>query len=223
MRYLSLVCTVGLSALLLHTAAMAADDIESPTFEVTLSDDAAELRRYEPMIAAEVRVVAEDVDAAGSMGFMPLANYIFGSNRPGEKVEMTAPVTSAPVTERGSLRGGDGEKIDMTAPVTTAPDDNGMYAVRFMMPSKWTMESLPAPTDDRVTLIQVPERYVVVSGFTGAKEEASIESAEQAINQFIDSNGLSRIGNFTLAGYSAPTVPDAQKKWEVHLEVQPPS
>jgi len=217
------ICVIAVSATLSHTAAMAADDIESPAFEVTLSDEAAELRRYAPMIAAEVSVVADDIDAAGSMGFMPLANYIFGNNRPGETVEMTAPVTTTPVIERDTLQGGDGEKIAMTAPVTTAPDDEGMYAVRFMMPSKWTMETLPAPADDRVALVEVPERHVVVYGFYGAKEMASINAAEQAINQFVVSNELSPIGEFTLAGYSAPSVPDAQKKWEVHLEVQPPN
>lgn len=216
-------CAVALSASLFHGAATAAPDIESPRFDVTMAGDNAELRRYAPMIAAEVRVVADDMDSAGSMGFMPLANYIFGSNRPGEKVAMTAPVTTSPVTERGSMRGGEGEKIAMTAPVTTAPEEDGIYAVRFMMPSKWTMDTLPAPADDRVALIEVPERHVVVSGFTGPKEESAIAAAEQAIDRFVAANGLSPMGDFTLAGYSAPSVPDAEKKWEVHLEVQPPS
>lgn len=204
-------------------AAMAADEIEGPTFDVTLTGEAAELRHYAPMIVAEVRVAAEDTDAAASIGFMPLANYIFGDNRPGEKIEMTAPVTTAPVTDRGTLRGGQGEKISMTAPVTTAPFDDGVYAVRFMMPSKWTMDTLPAPTDDRVALFKLPERYVVVAGFTGPKAQASIDAAERAIDEFIAANGLSPASPFTLAGYSAPSVPDAQKKWEVHREVEAPN
>ncbi len=202
---------------------MAADEIEGPKFEVTLSGEAAELRRYAPMIAAEVRVAADDTDAAGSMGFMPLANYIFGNNRPGERIEMTAPVTTAPVADRGSLRGGEGDKIAMTAPVTTAPSDDGVFTVRFTMPSKWTMDTLPAPADDRVVLVQVPERYVVVAGFTGPKAQASIDAAERAIGEFVAVNGLSPAGPFALAGYSAPSVPDAEKKWEVHREVKPPS
>lgn len=222
-KFLLMIGLIAISTSLSYNAALANGDIESPAFEVTISGNAVELRRYEPMIAAEVRVVAEDVDNAGSMGFMPLANYIFGNNRPGEKVAMTAPVTTAPVMERDSLRGGEGEKIAMTAPVTTVPDDEGTYAVRFMMPSKWTMETLPAPADDRVSLVQVPQRFVVVSGFIGPKERASIDAAEQAISDFVASNGLSPTGEFTLAGYSAPNVPDAQKKWEVHLAVEPPS
>lgn len=216
-------CAVVFVASLSTTMSFAADTIESPKFVVTLSDDTAELRRYSPMIAAEVRVAADDFDSAGSMGFMPLANYIFGNNNPGAQVDMTAPVTTSLVTSREGMRGGDGAKISMTAPVTSEPTQEGVYAVRFMMPSKWTMETLPAPADDRVALIDVPEQYVVVAGFTGPKEQASIDAAEKAILAFVAANELSAVGSTTLAGYSAPSVPDAQKKWEVHLRVDPPS
>lgn len=217
----ALIC--GIALFVAGSPVLAADEIENPKFEVVLSVDATELRRYAPMIAAEVRVVAGDIDTAGSMGFMPLANYIFGNNRPGETIEMTVPVTSAPVTERDGLRVGDGDKIAMTAPVTTAPSDVGEFTVRFMMPSRWNMETLPAPDDDRVVLVPVPERYVVVSGFVGPKAQASIDEAERDIESFMAANGLVPTGPFTLAGYSAPSVPDPQKKWEVHLEVDPPS
>lgn len=222
-RLIPSIVAVALTAAVPQTAANAADDIETPAYEVVMEGAEAELRRYAPMIAAEVRVVAGDTDAAGSMGFMPLANYIFGNNRPGEKVATTAPVTTAPVTARDSLQGGDGDKIAMTAPVTTAPEADGQYAVRFMMPSEWTMDTLPAPADDRVALVEVPERFVVVSGFTGAKEDASIEAAEAAVSDFVAANDLVPAGEFTLAGYSAPRVPDAQKKWEVHLTVDAPN
>ena len=222
MKTTALLATAAIAILITMGAAKAADDIETPKHEVVLAGEAAELRRYAPMIAAEVRVAAQDTDMAGSMGFMPLANYIFGNNLPGEEIAMTAPVTTAPVTERGTLSGGDGDKIAMTAPVTTAPSDDGAYAVRFMMPSEWTMDTLPAPADDRVALVQVPERHVVVAGFVGPKEQSSIDGAERAIGAFVAANGLTPLGPFTLAGYDAPRVPDPQKKWEVHLEVDAP-
>ncbi|MEO9824334.1 MAG: heme-binding protein [Paracoccaceae bacterium] len=222
MTKITLICAFALATTLTQGTAMAADNIETPKFEVTLKDETAQLRRYAPMIAAEVRVAASDVDTAGSMGFMPLANYIFGNNRPGEKIAMTAPVTTAPVTDRGSLQGGDGDKIAMTAPVTTAPSEDGVYTVQFMMPPKWTMDTLPAPEDDRVSLLEVPERHVVVSGFTGPKEQSAIEAAERVISAFIAANDLTPKGAFTLAGYSAPRVPDPEKKWEVHMEVETP-
>ena len=217
-----LMTTLTLTATLAQAPAMAADDIESPKFEVALTGDAAELRRYAPMIAAEVRVEADDLDSAGSMGFMPLANYIFGNNKPGERIQMTAPVTAALVTSRDSLSAGAGEKIAMTAPVTTEPVRKGVYAVRFMMPSKWTMDTLPAPDDARVSLIETPETYFVAAGFMGAKDQAAIDAAEAAIRAFVAENGLTPAGETTLAGYSSPFTPVAQRKWEVLLKVDAP-
>lgn len=222
MKYATLFGIAAMTITATTTSLSAAEDIESPKFEVAISGEGAELRRYAPMIAAEVQVAADDVDAAGSMGFMPLANYIFGNNLPGETIDMTAPVTTAPVSERGSMTGGDGDKIAMTAPVTTSPTEDGLFTVRFMMPSKWTMDTLPAPADERVALVPVPERHIAVAGFTGAKEAASIKAAERAIEDFVSANNLVPTGEFTLAGYSAPFVPDPQKKWEVHLEVKAP-
>ena len=223
MKFKMMLCAVALATTTTVGPALAFDDIETPEFEVTSSDGGVELRRYAPMIAAEVKVAASDVDSAGSMGFMPLANYIFGANRPGEKIAMTAPVTTAPVSERGDLRGGEGEKIAMTAPVTTSPAEDGVFTVQFMMPSKWTMETLPAPADERVSLQQVPERHVVVAGFMGPKEQVAIDAAESAIAAFVAAKNLSATGEYTLAGYSAPNVPNPQKKWEVHLEVLAPN
>ena len=221
-KFYCLVVLVVISSTTTPTAVNAAEDIETPTFEVTLSGEFAELRRYSPMIVAEARVIADDIDDAGSLGFMPLANYIFGNNSPGEKIESTAPVASDPVMDHEGLKGGDGDKIAMTAPVTTAPDQDGQYTVRFMMPSKWTMETLPAPIDKRVTLTNVPERFMVVSGFTGPKLKTSIDATKKVISDFVESNSLSPVGDYLLAGYSAPRVPDEQKKWEVHLMVKPP-
>ena len=220
MKLASILLTFGaLSA----PIAMAADSIESPKFEVVVFGEAAELRRYDPFIAAEVLVHADGIDAAGSMGFMPLANYIFGANRPGERVDAASVETASPVTERGALNGGDGDKIAMTAPVTTTPTTEGTYTVRFMMPSKWTMETLPAPADERIALVARAESYVVVAGFTGPKEQASIDAAERAARDFVVANELTPIGSAALAGYSAPSVPDPQKKWEVHVVVEPPA
>ena len=157
MKYATLFGIAAMTVTATPTSLSAAEDIESPKIEVAISGEGAELRRYAPMIAAEVQVAADDVDAAGSMGLMPLANYIFGNNLPGETIDMTAPVTTAPVSERGSMGGGDGDKIAMTAPVPTSPTEDGLFTVRFMMPSKWTLDTLPAPADERVALVPVPE------------------------------------------------------------------
>ena len=113
--------------------------IEEPRYEVLAKDGPFELRQYAPTIVAEVTVPG-DRDAAVNAGFKALAGYIFGANVPKQKIEMTAPVTQEP-----------GEKIAMTAPVTQQAK-GGEWIVRFVMPSSWTMKTLPKPVDPRVRL-----------------------------------------------------------------------
>lgn len=69
---------------------------------------------------------------------------------------MTAPVAQ----QRGTT-------IAMTAPVAQSAGSPGEWTIRFLMPSKWTMDSLPTPNDERVRLTVTPPATVAVLSFTG--------------------------------------------------------
>jgi len=118
-----------------------------------------ELRRYDARIAAETTVAANEDDAR-SEGFRLLAGYIFGKNHRDDSIAMTAPVAQSKA----------GQKIAMTAPVVQsaeATDVGECWVIRFFMPSKWTMETLPKPNDDRVRLTEVPAETFAVLNFSG--------------------------------------------------------
>lgn len=120
--------------------------------------DNIELRRHEPVVVAETTVQAANRDAASSMGFRPLAAFIFGKIRPSAEIAMTAPVTTSP-ENRG--------KIAMTAPVTTRSGSSDMrdeqrdYTVRFIMPAKYTLDTLPKPVDPAIRIVPMPARKLV--------------------------------------------------------------
>jgi len=59
-----------------------------------------------------------------------------------------------------------GEKIDMTAPVGQG-NIHGKWAVSFMMPASYTMETLPVPDDPNISLRRVPARTVAVVRYSG--------------------------------------------------------
>jgi hypothetical protein len=203
------------------SAVHAAGGIETPTYEVVASEPAQgapgetiELRRYEPMIVAEVTVTADSRDAASSKGFRPLADFIFGANDPGTSLAMTAPVTTAPA------EGDEGERIDMTAPVSSAPaGEGGRYTVRFMMPSEYTMATLPAPLDPDVRINEVPARTLVALRFVGERSAERVAAAEAAVSGYVEAAGLSPTGPFATAGYDGPDTPVPEKRWEVQRPV----
>ena len=121
------------SGLALSEVALA--QIEEPAFKLVAKDGAFEVRDYAPMIVAEVEVSGERQQAIGQ-GFRIIADYIFGKNRARKSIAMTAPVVQQ-----------SSEKIAMTAPVTQEGTGNRWH-VRFVMPSGYTMMTLPEPEDD---------------------------------------------------------------------------
>ena len=134
---------------------------EEPHYVGTRVSDRVELRRYGPRIAAETTVAADE-DRARNIGFRRLAKYIFGANHRDQQISMTAPV--AQQSDRG------GDEIAMTAPVSQARTADDRWTIRFFMPSKWTMDTLPTPDDDDVALVTVPGETVAVLRFTGDQQ-----------------------------------------------------
>lgn len=223
MPHLTRTAFLGLAAtMMIAGPSLGAEGIETPNYEVLASEttgavpyETIELRRYGPMIVAEVTVMASNRDEASSKGFRPLADYIFGRNAPGGTISMTAPVTTTPATS------GEGEKIAMTAPVTTAAteSDDGHYTVRFMMPSKYTMETLPEPLDPEVRLSRIPARILVALRFVGERSPERVAAAEKAILTYLEETGLEPSGPFVTAGYDGPDTPISEKRWEVQRPV----
>ena len=166
---------------------------EEPAFNVAIHEGDFEVRDYPALIVAEVSVSGSR-DEASNAGFRLLAAYIFGGNTRRQTVAMTAPV----VQERATS-----ENIAMTAPVTQAGAD-GAWVVRFTMPSKYTLETLPAPNDARVRLVPVPaQRYAVVR-FSGVARPDEVERRTGALNIFMERQQLRAAGPPSLARYDPP-------------------
>ena len=89
----------------------------------------------------------------------------------------------------GTRKDAAGEKIAMTAPVVTvddAPSAAGAqsYTMQFIMPSKYTsVESLPRPTDERVQLVQLPQRVLAVRQFGGRATEEGVARQAAALRE----------------------------------------
>ncbi|WP_198370915.1 SOUL family heme-binding protein [Roseomonas rosulenta] len=127
---------------------------EEPRFEVVETIGDVEIRRYAPRIAAQTTVAGTE-EAARNEGFRRLAGYIFGANARRDRIAMTAPVAQSR-----------GERIAMTAPVAQAGDAAG-WTIRFFMPARYALDTLPVPEDTRVTLVTIPAETVAVLRFAG--------------------------------------------------------
>lgn len=199
----------GIVALLAMAAAAAGpimSRVEQPAYKVTLSEGPIEIRNYGPMIAAEVEVKGER-KAAINEGFRLIAAYIFGANEPNAKVEMTAPV------QQQSAR-----KIAMTAPVTQQAGGES-WTVRFIMPMKWTLETLPIPNDTRVTLKALPAKCMLAIRFAGTANDSVIQTKTEELRQYASNRKLTTLGEPQLAFYNPPWTLPLLRRNEVMFEV----
>ncbi|BBY65859.1 SOUL family heme-binding protein [Mycolicibacterium helvum] len=169
---------------------------EEPHFSVERDFDGVEIRRYGPRIAAET-AVSTDEESARNEGFRRLARYIFGANSAKTKIAMTAPVAAQP-----------SEKIAMTAPVATQRGPSGEWVIRFFMPSKYTLDDLPTPNDDRVRLVQVPGETMAVLRFTGSINPDAVAERTRQLLETLYRNGIEPVGDPLSWFYDPPwTVP----------------
>ena len=173
---------------------------EEPAFTVERRIGSAggevEIRRYGPRIAAETTIDADE-EAARNEGFRRLARYIFGGNQGSTKIAMTAPV----VQEKG-------QKIAMTAPVAAQRGGTGRWVIRFFMPSEHTLDTLPAPNDERVHLITVPGERVAVLRFSGIASSAAVAARTDELLKTLRDNDIEAVGEPLTWFYDPPwTIP----------------
>jgi len=147
-------------------------DIEQPPYEVvvSLSED-IEIRQYAKRIAVEATVIAEDSDDVRNTAFRVLFDYISGANLANAEISMTAPVEITSASQR----------IEMTAPVESQIGENGTMTMRFFLPKRFTPESAPKPTDDRVRLVLMPEQRFAVLTFSGSRNQQVLSAREEQL------------------------------------------
>ena len=206
------------AALLLATAlmlttperAMAAEDIEEPAYTVVAERDFYEVRDYQPFIIAEVEVEG-DYRSAMNRGFRMLADYIFGNNSERMEMAMTAPVFQ-------------NEAADAPAAdsANAAPEYDQRHAVSFVMPAKFDMDSLPAPTTDRVTLREVPGGQFAVHRFSGWAREGHAEKMRRQLVEAVEADGHTTQGPVLLGQYNPPWTLPFLRRNEVLVRLAEP-
>jgi SOUL heme-binding protein len=181
-------------------------NVQQPKYQVVESSGNIEIRDYAPQIVAEAEVAGDRRDAIRK-GFRIIADYIFGNNTSAQKVPMTAPVT-----QQGS------EKIAMTAPVTQQGDGN-IWRVRFVMPSSYTIETLPKPNNPAVKLKEIGGRRYAVIRFSGMAGEDNLKRRTEELNAFISAKNLTPLSAPTYAFYNPPWTLPFLRRNEVMVEI----
>ena len=157
-----------------------------------------EFRHYPELVLATVDTAGDDA------GFNLLFAYISGSNKPREKIPMTAPVITS-------------QKIPMTSPVVS-----NATSMSFVLPAGKTREETPDPLDSRVRIVTLPEREVAVIRFTGYASPQEVDAVTLRLQDGLKKAGIETVGQPFLMRYDTPWMPGFLRRNEVGIEIQRP-
>ena len=171
--------------------------VEQARYEVLRKIGAVEIRRYPRLVIARV-------DGYGDGGFNILFSFIKGNNRQKSNVAMTAPVVS--------------EEIAMTAPVLSET-----VSLAFVMPEGFTLETTPEPLDDRVKIVEIPERVVAALRFSGRWSNSIFKRKSKEMLEELAKTGIKTDGQVFSMRYNGPFTPWFLRRNEVAVAVEPSS
>ena len=172
------------------SSSVMAGDIEEPQWELLDTLDKVEVRHYAPSIQAVTEISSS---AKTSAGFRRLAGYIFGGNERSQSIAMTAPVQESLL------------------------DDRPLMA--FTMPSEYDLEQLPAPADNRVTIVPVPARTVAAIRFSGWATGSKVAKMQKRLLATLEDHGVEVVGEPVLNQYNPPWTAPFLRRNEVTVEV----
>jgi hypothetical protein len=152
-----------------------------------------EIRQYPTRIVAETTVDASISDNPRGDAFRIVAAYIFGANKARQKIDMTAPVEIA----KPSVT------IPMTAPVEVNTANN-VLIMRFFMPSSYSINNLPEPSDPRVKLIELEPMTAAVLQFSGSTSDAVVSTRTTELMAAIQNTKWRVSGAATAFFYNPP-------------------
>ena len=188
------------------------ETVEQPPYDVIATVDGVEIRQYGPRLAAETAMDGDTgIEAGQNAAFMRLAAFIFAQDREGPEVAMTAPVEMQTAAE----------PIAMTAPVAMEPGEE-QGTMRFFMPAKYTLETLPKPGDGRVRIVTVPAQTLAVVRFSGELTDEAVAEHTTELLRTIAGSDWTVVGTPGVFGYDAPGTPLDKRRNEVFVEVSGP-
>ena len=152
-------------------------NIETYPYTVNKKYDKFEIRDYEASLFTSVKLSTNEYEKGSDQGFSVLAGYIFGGNETEEKIAMTSPV------------------------VMTMEDSMTMM---FMVPKKYSKETLPRPDQDRVEFKAEPAKTIAAITFGGWSNDEKIAQYKEALKTALDAEGIAYTNKFYVLGYNAP-------------------
>ena len=169
-------------------------NIYTPEYEIISQNNYIEIRRYNKL---NVITTTENLPykEATYSGFRTLANYIFGNNK-------------------------DNIKIPMTAPVITSFPNNENIDIAFIMNENYSIDNLPKPITEKITLQELELGKVAVIKFGLWATSKRIQTKKARLETYLNNNSIQHSTEFLVAQYNSPWIMPPFRKNEILVSIK---
>lgn len=166
---------------------------ETPRYTVLARDGEIEIRQYDPLLMASTSVSDSSSEDPRREAFQRLASYIFGKNNSAKHIDMTAPVFQDEVPSAARMS--------------------------FILPSEYTLSSIPKPLDHHIEFSEVPRQMVAVLKYSGLNEAKKSREKTAELLRWIEKKSLTPKG-LRVAEYNGPLTLSFFRKNEIQVPIE---
>ena len=157
---------------------------EEATYNIVYQNNIYEIRDYNERLAVQVNHNDQN------RSFQRLFKYISGSNIDSKKINMTTPVTES-------------KKISMTTPVIQS-NENNIKIMQFFLPSKFTINNAPKPSDKDIKLVLVEQGYYAVIKYSGRHTDKNFNKYSKILKDRLSIDNIEILSLAIKATYNSP-------------------
>ena len=173
---------------------------EEPQYRVIKKNNIYEIRYYNDRLAVQTTYNND------GGGFRKLFNYISGSNKKIENIK-----TNTSIIEES-------EKIAMTVPVTQT-EENKYMTMQFYLPSNYTIDTAPIPTDPKVEIVNIKGGYFATIKYTGRTTDKNFNKHKKILEKKLIQDGIEIKSKAIKATYNGPFTLPVLRRNEIMFKI----
>ena len=163
---------------------------EEPQYDVVHKTEIYEIRHYLDRLVVQAPFSSNRSDGSS---FRKLFKYISGANNTSEEIKMTVPVTQT-------------------------KKDNEFF-MQFYLPSKFTKETIPTPSNPDLEIATIKEGYFAVIKYSGRSSDKNFVKHSKILYQKLLEDQISIKGSAIKATYNSPFTLPAFRRNEAMFNV----
>ena len=181
---------------------------EEALYATLFSDSDYEIRQYEPLIIAQTPVDGS-YRKATNQGYQRLTDYVSGNNRAEQGIGGTQ-------VDDGVLSN---PKVELTTPYYQEYIE-GIWLTSVALPERYTLATLPIPTDKLITFQTLPRMKIAVIKFRGIRSERIINNKADQLMEWVKQEGLTATSAPRAAIFDPPLTIPGLSRFEIHVTVE---